>query len=110
MQVKEKSIQGHTYKVCQLPAMRAWKILAMTQASGGNPLQVEDFKFYISELLAGATVDNQNLQPLLDLHFTGKVNALLEVIAFALEVNFSDFTNIAGDKVADQQTATPANA
>lgn len=109
MQVKEKLIQGFTYKVCQLPAMRAWKILAMTQESGGNPLQVTDFQFYIRELLAGSSVDGGNLLPILDLHFTGRVNALLEVIAFALEVNFQDFTNTAGEKAPEVQTALPAN-
>lgn len=54
-------------------------------------LSEQEFDDLVAVLLSSATLDGRPLMPQLDLAFQGRVLELLQVVKFAIEVNYADF-------------------
>lgn len=120
------------YSVTQLPAFRGLKMLArltrtvgpalakLADAEQGGEIGVAalgdavgalceklndaEIEGITRELLAGATVDEQPLLSQFDMHFAGKPELALQVLAFAVEVNFGGFFDAARNALASRKT------
>lgn len=127
---ESKVIDGMTFTVQQLPAMRALRLLnrlgrfftpalaslvggggklgqadvgALAAAAGGlfDRLSEDELERLTKDLLETATVaidgkDTGPVMPQFDLLFQGKMGAVLKLLAFALQVNYSDFSDALG--------------
>ncbi len=123
----KKAGKSATYSVTQLPAFRGLKMLSRLTRTIGPALaklaDVEDGEVGVAalgdavgalcekltdaeiegvtrELLYNATVDEQPLLPQFDQHFAGKPELALAVLAFAVEVNFGGFFDVARNALA----------
>lgn len=65
-----------------------------------------DLKYFIDNLLQPALCNDQPLLRTMDITFQAKTMSLLKVLVFAIEVNYSDFFDVARGALA-QQAATP---
>jgi hypothetical protein len=97
----ERVIGGKRYEVQALPARRQFRYLGRIQEirrSSGfeSPLDLPDE--IIDGLLETATVDGKPLLPVIDEMLRGKMADMVEVVAFALEVNYSGFFSARADK------------
>lgn len=131
--------KAFNYSVTQLPAMRGLKMLARLTRTVGPALaklaDIEGGEIGVAalgdavgalcekltdaeidgitrELLAGSTVDEQPLLSQFDNHFAGKPELALQVLAFAIEVNFGGFFDVARGALASRKVpekkASPA--
>ncbi len=111
----EREIDGHRYTVSQLPAMRALRLLnrfgriagpSLARMAGGegrddtfaqavqelfDRLPDDEMEAVVRELLSAALADGKELLPQFDLHFQGRMGALVQVLRFALEANYGSF-------------------
>lgn len=143
---QERVIDGQTFSVTQLPAMRALKMLSrlvrtlgpaaarlmdgaasaggalgsglgglaqMNVAALGQAVTVlterlteAELESITRELLETATVDGRLLMPSFDLTMQGRMGPVLQLLAFALEVNYGSFFGV----LAASATAEAARA
>jgi hypothetical protein len=130
---QERTIDGRTYTVQQLPARKALKTLnrlgkvfgpALAQAAtavgssakldiaaidvaklGGAVealfanLEDADLDHFVQTFLESSLVDGAPLYAQLDVVFMGKIDGLLKLLAFAVEVNFGNFMRGLGGAV-----------
>jgi hypothetical protein len=96
---QSKEIHGHVYNVTQLGTKQGLKILSrVSKAPNGNILALgdEDVDYVCDTFAKHTSVDMADKSPQLsaifELHFRGKYNALVEWLAFCMEVNFSNFS------------------
>jgi hypothetical protein len=121
-----------TYSVTQLPAFRGLKMLArltrtvgpalakLANAEQGGEIDLSSLGDAVGalcekltdaeidgitrELLFSSTVDEQPLLAQFDSHFAGKPELALQVLAFAVEVNFGGFFDAARGALAARKT------
>jgi hypothetical protein len=68
-----------------------------------------EFDALVTELMQGVVVDGKPLAPLFDTHFQGRILEVLELLRFALKVNFADFFPDLAAQVAAVQTAASSS-
>lgn len=133
--------KSYTYSVTQLPAMAGLKMLArLSRALGPALAQLSDadasgeigaaslgaavgvlceklsdteIEGISKTLLSGSTVDEQPLLQQFDAHFAGKPELALQLLGFAVEVNFGGFFDAARSalvKTPAKQAAPPGAA
>lgn len=128
MATKERMIGGRRYTVTTLGAMRAFRLfpLAMrafspkggVKASGkvdGEEvmaaflvLKPDEIELLTRELFDNALVDGKKLLDVMEVLLAGEVTTLIEVLAFAIEVNYAGFSDAATTPpvVAEGSTST----
>lgn len=122
--IQDRTIDGLTYSVSQLPASRGLEMFGKLAgllgpaalealAKGASfdkdlqtlapaavmlfaRLQPGDLTAIAKELLGPATVDNTPLEKQFEVHFQGRILHLFKVLVFAIEVNFGDFFDVLG--------------
>ena len=119
---KEKSINGDTYLVTQLPARRALKLQAklirmfgpvlaqcfLTENNKNNDIvkgleilanHIDEnaFESLIVELLQGVRKNGMELTPAtIDMEFAGDMAGIYQVVWFVIEVNYANFFSMIG--------------
>jgi hypothetical protein len=88
IETKERTIGGHVYSVTQLPAMRAWKLLPM--ATRWHDLSGDELERFTRELLSQARVDGHELMPVFDVTMAGKMHDVVELLGFAIQLNYEN--------------------
>jgi hypothetical protein len=63
----------------------------------------EDLDYFIDGLLKDALVDNVKLLPQIDILFQGGSDTLIKVLAFAVTVNYANFTRALGGFLSGAQ-------
>ncbi len=63
-------------------------------------LSAEDIVSITKELLAASTVNGKPLLGQFDIHFRGRMMTWAKVLAFSLEVNYSDFFGVLRERVS----------
>ncbi len=121
IETKEKEINGSTYSVTQMTAIKALKMQARLLKLLGpaasvifvaaandvnaadsaipnailqlvNQLDEKTFEALVLDLLVGVRKDGMELNKnLIDMEFSGNLNCLYLVLQFILEVNYADF-------------------
>ncbi len=121
IETKQKEINGSTYAVTQMPAMRALRMqarllkllgpalgvlfVAENKEEGAGDSQIpnalamlasqldeKNFDYLILDLIQGVRKNGVELtKPIIDLEFAGKLNELFLVLQYVLEVNYADF-------------------
>lgn len=94
---QERKIGERLFSVTPLPAMRAlrlWPLVsrAMGGSKGEDPftsLTADEMEKLTRELLYGAFVDGHELLKTFDLEMQGDVVSVMELLSFAVEVNYS---------------------
>ncbi|MBI5543609.1 MAG: hypothetical protein HY901_06960 [Deltaproteobacteria bacterium] len=131
-----KVVGGHTYAVSQLPARRAGELFVKLGRLGGPSLlelisrgrdldrdvralapvvvllfdriPPGEFTAIADELLSTATRDGKPLADTVDLVFQGQLFNMMQVLWFAIVVNFSDFRDglagLLGPAMADERS------
>jgi hypothetical protein len=98
-EAQETTINGRVYSVTPLPAMRAlrmWPLVArgfMTEESPLTKLSADEIEALARGLLALARVDGKELLPVMDLELQGDIPSLMELLSFAVRVNYSGFNS-----------------
>lgn len=100
---QERVINGRTFVVTPLPAMRAlrlWPLVSKAFKSVDGEmfaaLSADEMEKLTRELLAMARVDGQELLKVFDLELQGEIPTVMEVLSFAISVNYmSGFTTAA---------------
>ena len=136
IETREKSIEGSTYQVTQLPARRAIRLKAkliklfgpafaqMYIANSANgpdiakaieilssSIDENTFEALIVEVLNGVRKNGVELTPpVIDLEFAGYMATLYQVVWFVLEVNFSNFFQMMGIGALSNSQEKPADA
>lgn len=87
----ERVIGEHTYAVQSLPARRQFKYLAQLR---GVESALDVPEEVVNGLFETVTVDGKPLLPVVDALLRDKMDQFMEVISFALEVNYSDFFGV----------------
>ena len=104
----ETVIGGKRYSVTPLPAMRAlrlWPLVAkgfMVEGTALVNLSADEVERLARELLSMARVDGAELLPALDIVMCGDMPALMQLLSFAVNVNYSAFS---ADSDASAQAA-----
>lgn len=96
---QEITINGRVFSVAPLPAMRALKLYPLI-AKGwmrdkDNPLELltdTEMERVAKGLLELTRVDGKELWPVIDLELQGDIPSLMELLAFAVKVNYSRFS------------------
>lgn len=82
-----------------LPAMRAlrlWPLVArgfMTEDSPLTKLSADEIETLARGLLAMSRVDSKELLPIMDAELQGDIPSLMELLSFAVRVNYSGFNS-----------------
>jgi hypothetical protein len=97
--VTERVIGGHTYGIQSMPARRQFRCLGRLR---GIETALDVPEDVVDLLLETAVVDGKPLRPVIDELLRDKMDEMLQVVAFALEVNYADFF------VAKRPAASPA--
>lgn len=105
VQTKEKTIDGNTYAVTQLGAIRGSQVFVRLMKMVGpaflgekkdfakafEALREEDFKYLCDVFSERTFVDGKPLDKIFDFHFAGKYGAMFQWLFFCIETNFGDF-------------------
>lgn len=94
---QEKVIGGHTYQITPLPAMRALRLMPL-MTKGVGAMTPDEIEKYARELLATTRVDGKELLPIIDLQLQGEMTVLMDILGFAVEVNFAGPSDAVGHK------------
>jgi hypothetical protein len=98
-EAQESTIGGRLFSVTPLPAMRAlrlWPVVArgfMTDESPLTKLTSDEIEALARGLLALARVDGKELLPVIDVELQGDMPSLMELLSFAVRVNYSGFSD-----------------
>jgi hypothetical protein len=90
----ERVIGGKKYELQRLPARRQFAALGRIQQlrrSTGFQTPLDLPEDLVDTLLETATIDGEQLLPVIDEVLSGKMGDMVSVLAFALEVNFAGF-------------------
>lgn len=109
VETKEKTIEGTTYRVRQLDAVKGRKVVARlirllsNAAAGGDDalskifasVTEEDMDYFCDVFAASTDVNYEGKWPCLKdvfgLHFAGKYGEMMQWLLFCVEVNFGNF-------------------
>lgn len=91
---QEKIIDGRLYSVTPLPAMRALRLVPLA-LKGIGKMSPDEIEAFARAILSMARVDSKELMPTFDLEMQGAMSALVELLTFAIEVNFGGFSDAA---------------
>jgi len=96
---QEAKIGERVFEVTPLPAMRAlrlWPLVArgfMTDESPLSKLTGDEIEQLTRGLLALARVDGKELLPVVDRELQGDIPVLMELLSFAVKINYSGFSD-----------------
>lgn len=124
VETKEKDIQGTTYRVTQMDAVKGRKVVARLikllsgAAEGGDSalakvfaaITEDDMDYFCDVFAANTDVGYEggkwpNLKSIFGLHFAGKYGEMMEWLLFCVEVNFGNFLG-----AASQGAGSPGKA
>lgn len=134
---QEKTIDGYTFKISQLPGMRGTKVFTrltklltgIKDALGANSeaakvsaalgllekLDENDVQYFCTELLTPAVCTTPEgkvlpVMPHFDALFQGRVDLVFKVLLFALQVNYGGFLRgLAASAAAQAVVAAPSS-
>lgn len=123
--IEQKTIDGIEFASQQLPALRAYRLmakLARTLSSGKattvfdlmGALDPDTADVFILEALAATTAKHDGKivsltsRDAINTVFDGRLEALCGVVAWALEVNFGNFSDAVAGVNQPEQAAAPA--